>query len=95
MSDKWPEVERRYTCPVNACTKPEEAAERAADKAVRRTFAILGVNIDNPESVAAFNEDLRFNKTLRKLANKGLFTALGTVVALMITSVWMYWTRSH
>jgi hypothetical protein len=41
-------------------TKPECA--EIADRAVRKTFAILGVNIDNPESVEEFRQDLRFGK---------------------------------
>jgi hypothetical protein len=45
-------------------TKPECA--EIADRAVRKTFAILGVNIDNPESVEEFRQDLRFGKKAEK-----------------------------
>jgi hypothetical protein len=53
---------------MNQCgTKPECAD--IADRAVRKTFAILGVNVDNPESVEEFRQDLRFGKQLRKIAS--------------------------
>lgn len=62
----------------------EHVSEDAADKAVKKVFAILGVDIDKPESVEEFREDLRFGKKLRKAADHGqlalvaaLFVALG------------------
>jgi hypothetical protein len=33
---------------------------------VKKVFAILGVDIDRPESVEEFREDLRFGKRMRK-----------------------------
>lgn len=43
----------------------------AADHAVRKVFSILGVDIDKPESVEEFREDLRFGKRLRKAGDHG------------------------
>ena len=59
----------------------ETVSEKAADKAVKRVFAILGVDINKPESVEEFREDLRFGKKLRKLADHGVFV----LVALLFT----------
>lgn len=59
------------------------SAERAADKAVQKVFAILGVDINKPESVEEFREDLRFGKKLRKLADHGVFV----LVALLFTGI--------
>ena len=59
----------------------ETVSERAADKAVKKVFAVLGVDINKPESVEEFREDLRFGKKLRKLADHGVFV----LVALLFT----------
>ena len=44
----------------------------AADRAVKKVFAILGVDIDKPESVEEFREDLRFGRKLRKASDHGM-----------------------
>ena len=58
-------------------TRPECA--EIADRAVRKTFAILGVDIDKPESVEEFRQDLRFGKRLRKIADHGTLAFFGAV----------------
>lgn len=50
----------------------KDIAEQAAKEAVRSTFAKLGVDTENPESVDAFQADLRFNRSLRKRADQGI-----------------------
>ena len=39
------------------CDNP--TCQDAADRAVKKVFAILGVDVDKPESVEEFREDLR------------------------------------
>ncbi len=60
-------------CPAppqgSRCRLAEEAAKDAADAAVRKTFAILGVDIDDPESVARLQSDLRFGRVMREAAD--------------------------
>lgn len=63
-------------------------AEQAADHAVRKMFAILGVDIDKPESVEEFREDLRFGKKLRKVADHSLLALFGVVMAGLAAAVW-------
>lgn len=53
------------------CSLGERISEESADKAVKKVFAILGVDINKPESVEEFREDLRFGRKLRKLADHG------------------------
>lgn len=65
------------------CTMGERVSEESADKAVKKVFAILGVDINKPESVEEFREDLRFGKKLRKLADHGVFV----LVALIFTGL--------
>lgn len=62
-------------------------AEQAADHAVRKVFAILGVDIDKPESVEEFREDLRFGKKLRRVADHSLLALSATLDRVRITTV--------
>ena len=72
------------------CVKEErcEFAEEAADVAVRKVFAILGVDIDKPESVETFREDLRFGKRLRKATDHGILAVAAVIAAAMCAAVW-------
>ncbi len=59
------------------CSLGERISEESADRAVKKVFAILGVDINKPESVEEFREDLRFGKKLRKLADHGTLVIVG------------------
>lgn len=61
----------------------------AADLAVKKVFAILGVDIEKPESVEAFREDLRFGRKMRKLADRGMLSVATVVGAALITALWI------
>ena len=82
---------RIHSCDIEDCSESKEAfcsigervSEESADKAVKKVFAILGVDINKPESVEEFREDLRFGKKLRKLADHGVFV----LVALLFTGL--------
>ena len=73
-------------------TKPECA--EIADRAVRKTFAILGVNIDNPESVEEFRQDLRFGKKLRRLADHGTMAFFAAVAIAVVGALWIGITQT-
>ena len=62
------------TCPI---------AEDAAEAAVKKVFAILGVDINIPKDVEAFRENLRFGASLRRAADKGAL-AFVTGIAMVI-----------
>jgi len=55
---------------------------------VKKVFAILGVDIDKPESVEEFREDLRFGKRMRKAADHGFLALVGLVVVGLGAVVW-------
>jgi len=61
----------------------------AADRAVKKVFAILGVDIDKPESIEEFREDLRFGRKLRKAADHGTMAFVGTVVVGLCVAAWV------
>jgi hypothetical protein len=73
-------------------TKPECA--EIADRAVRKTFAILGVDIDKPESVEEFRQDLRFGKKLRKLSDHGTMAFFAAIAIAMVGAIWIGITSS-
>jgi hypothetical protein len=60
-----------------------------ADRAVKKTFAILGVDIDKPESVEEFRQDLRFGKRLRKIADHGTLAFFGAVAVAVVAALWI------
>tara|TARA_R110000796_G_scaffold18686_2_gene56522 strand:+ start:1056 stop:1283 length:228 start_codon:yes stop_codon:yes gene_type:complete len=60
----------------------------AADRAVKKVFAILGVDIDKPESVEEFREDLRFGRKLRKASDHGIMALVGTIVVGLCIAAW-------
>ncbi len=72
--------------------KPEHCdnptCQEAADRAVKKVFAILGVDVDKPESVEEFREDLRFGKRMRRAADHGLLALVGLVVIGLGAAVW-------
>jgi hypothetical protein len=70
--------------------KPGECphASGAAEMAVKRVFAILGVDIDVPKEVEEFRENLRFGASMRRAADKGMMTVLGVLVTAMLAALW-------
>lgn len=71
--------ERRRLCPY---------AEQAAERAVRKVFAVLGVDIDKPDQVEEFREDLRFGRNLRRDAKHGRLAIVGVICAAIMLAVW-------
>lgn len=66
----------------------DHVSQEAAELAVKKVFAILGVDIDRPESVEEFREDLRFGRKMRKAADHGFLALIGVVAAASMAAVW-------
>ena len=76
-------------CPVPGhCPQASEVAEAAARTAVKRVFAILGVNVDVPKEVEKFREDLRFGSAMRRLANRGALAMVGAIAVGITIATW-------
>lgn len=75
--------ERRKTpqCSDGTC-------QEAADRAVKKVFAMLGVNVDDPKSVAEFQEDLRFGSKMRRMADKGLMAFVVVAFSAIAAALW-------
>lgn len=63
-------------------------AQESADRAVKKVFAILGVDVDDPEKVEEFRMDLRFGRSLRRAADKGVMVMVGIVATAMLAALW-------
>ena len=63
------------------------SAELAAELAVKKTFAILGVDIDQPAQVESLRESLRFVDKLRQAADRGIMTFVSAVVVLTLAAL--------
>ncbi len=72
---------QQHRHPHETCADEEmlmkEAIDQAVERAVKKTFAILGVDINDPESVEEFRQDLRFGKRMRKMADHGQLALVG------------------
>lgn len=74
-----------------ACSLPPEYCphvKEAADEAVKKVFAILGVDVDVPKEVEQFRENLRFGASMRRAADKGMLTIIGVLVTAMLAALW-------
>lgn len=69
-------------CPTN------QQCQQIADQSVKKVFAILGVDIDDPQQVEEFREDLRFGKRLRKYSDYGTMAVVAAVFVAIAAAVW-------
>lgn len=78
---------RRVATCDNVSTDGCKFANQAAEDAVHKTFAILGVNIDDPKQVSAFQDDLRFNSKLRRYMDHGPVVAFFAGVGFTLMTI--------
>ena len=74
-----------------ACSLPPEYCphvKEAADEAVKKVFAILGVDVDVPKEVEQFREDLRFGASMRRAADKGMLAIIGAIAVAGLAALW-------
>ena len=62
--------------------------QQAAEDAVRKVFAILGVDVDVPKEVEEFRENLRFGASMRRAADKGMLAIIGAIVVGALAALW-------
>ena len=90
-TEKHP-IRRDHSCDAAEtgvqCAYSERMSEDAAEHAVKKVFAILGVDIDRPESVEEFREDLRFGKRMRKIAAHSTLALFGVFAAGLAAALW-------
>ena len=64
------------------------ASDAAANKAVKEVFAKLGVDVDKPDSVKEFVEDLRFGGRMRKYADRGMTVVVTVIAGALVLAAW-------
>lgn len=62
-------------------------ASEAAENAVKKVFAILGVNVDDPEKVEEFRKSLRWSDVMRRRADHGFLVIVGLIAAAVATAI--------
>ena len=80
MHQDCSQLEKEMPVCDNKKVKSCPYARLVADAAVKKTLAILGVDIDSPESVEQFRISLRFGDRMRKAADKGFLVFVGLLV---------------
>lgn len=63
-------------------------AAEAADTAVKKVFAILGVDVDVPKEVEQFRENLRFGASMRRAADNGMLAIIGAIAVGALAALW-------
>ena len=75
-------------CPIPNRRKSCDFADQAAQTAVKETFAIMGVNVDDPHDVEDFRRGLRFGNDMRKMADKGRIALFLFVISAIAGAFW-------
>ena len=74
----------------NTETREEAVSEEAARRAVKKVFAILGVDIDNPKEVEEFRMDLHFAADMRQYTKRGFMVFFTAIIGLAATAAWVF-----
>lgn len=69
-------------------TDHDGSEDIVVDRAVKKVFAIFGVDIDSPQSVAEFQADLRFGRSLRQAAGHGFLAFIGLCAIGVGAALW-------
>lgn len=63
-------------------------ARESAEMAVKKVFAILGVDIDKPSEVEEFRQNLRFGATMRRATDRGVLAVAAAVGVAVLAAIW-------
>ncbi len=74
-------------CEVFSGNETCPQAHAAAEQAVIKVFAIIGVNVSDPEKVEQFREELRFGRKVKRISDRTAISALSIIVAIAITTL--------
>ncbi|MDE2344433.1 MAG: hypothetical protein KGL63_13785 [Betaproteobacteria bacterium] len=66
----------------------DNSPEAVAELAVKKVFAILGVDIDQPKEVEQFRENLRFAGTARRMMDKGIMAVAALIAVGAVMAMW-------
>ncbi|WP_286931355.1 hypothetical protein [Marinobacter sp.] len=67
----------------------DQIAQEAADRAVAKVFAMLGVDIKNPRQIEDFRMDLRLARYMRQWLEKGVMATAGILFVGLCAAVFV------
>lgn len=85
MTRNQPQTDRRMYARND---REEELINAVVHKALRDTFMLIGVDINDPATVDEFRADLRFGRQIRKLVGHGMLAAVSVAAAAIAVSAW-------
>ncbi len=68
--------------------RDEELINAVVRKALRDTFMLIDVDINDSDAVKEFRDDLRFGRQVRKLVGHGVLAVVSTAVVAVTLSAW-------
>jgi hypothetical protein len=71
-------------CKITRCPQADDSAKRA----VREVFALLGVDVDDPQQVEEFRKDLRFGQTMRRASDRGVMAIIALIFTGLAVAAW-------
>lgn len=69
---------------ISECPHAADSAERA----VKKVFAILGVDIESPREVEEFRQNLRFGASMRRATDRGVLAIAGAIGVAILAAIW-------
>ena len=64
-----------------------KVAHQAVDMAVKKAFAYMGVDVNDPQQIQAFREDITFGGLLKDAAKKSFYAMLATIGGVIGMSI--------
>ena len=64
-----------------------KVAHQAVDMAVKKAFAYMGVDVNDPQQIQAFRDDVTFGGLLKDAAKKSFYAMLATIGGIIGMSI--------
>jgi hypothetical protein len=63
-------------------------AIESAELAVKKVFAILGVDIDSPKEIEEFRQNLRFGAVMKRATDRGILAIAAAIGVAIMAAIW-------
>lgn len=64
-------------------------ADAIAKQVARTIFALIGVDVDKPESLEEFRANVRFSAVVHRAAQAGVLAVITAVTGLVVSGLWL------
>ena len=86
IADKRPHYYKQVTY-QNPEQQRQQYDAQIAKAAVKEVFALLGVDVDDPEKVEEFRKDLRFGGAMRRATDRGVMAMMWAICTMIGTAL--------